>query len=46
MMEKVDGREGTLKDAWSWVKKIVRQHSTIKKTALKWKAVYDQYKKE
>lgn len=37
MMEKVDGRDGDIKDAWKWNKKIVWEYQAIKKKALKWK---------
>jgi phosphoheptose isomerase len=37
MMRKVEGKGGSARDAWKWVKKIVGEYELIKKKALKWK---------
>ena len=42
MLRKVEGVEGTPKQAWKWLKRVVWEHQQIRSKALEWRAVYEQ----
>lgn len=42
MMYKCEKVEGSLHDAWRWLKRVVWEYEGIRKKALEWKEVYDE----
>lgn len=42
MMSKVEGKDGDIREAWKWTKKVVWEYELIKKKALKWKEKCDK----